>query len=280
MTRAAAYAYSLLRASVPSPDVLVLALARPPVNAFSTDLFAQLRDAFAQASRDEDVRCVVLTSDVGKGFTAGLDLHASDLMRQASDPARTALLLRDHIDHLQRCVSAIQDCEKPVVCAVHGLCFGAGIDIMSACDVRYCAEGSIFSIKEVDIGLAADIGSLQRLPKVTGNASLVAEYALTARNFGPPEAERMGLVSATVGGGKDGVRDKALEVARVIASKSPIATLSTKHLLNYSREHTVQEGLQYTQAWNMAMIQASDIPAAFEAFATKKPAKFEKLAKL
>lgn len=126
---------------------------------------------------------------------------------------------------------------------------------MSACDVRYCADGSIFSIKvrlcarlralsmviprlthfplrldgsqEVDIGLAADIGSLQRLPKVTGNASLVAEYALTARNFGPPEAERMGLVSATVGGGKDGVREKALEVARVIASASRWLLLSS-----------------------------------------------------
>lgn len=132
--------------------------------------------------------------------------------------------------------------------------------------------------QEVDIGLAADIGSLQRLPRVTGNASLLYELALTARNFGPKEAVELGLVSRVVPeGGAPGekVREEAVRLAKVIAGeqgrvvrasslpkealmvrpdvsstdKSPIATLSTKHLLNYSREHTVQEGLQYTQAW-------------------------------
>ncbi|GAA5856849.1 hypothetical protein JCM9279_000851 [Rhodotorula babjevae] len=275
-----AYTAPLIKATFPADGVLVLALARPPVNAFSTDLFHQLEEVFRTASSDNDVRCVVLTSDVAKGFTAGLDLHASDLMRQADDPARTALLLRNHIGVLQRAVSAIQECDKPVIIAVHGLCLGAGIDLMSAADVRICAEGSIFAIKEVDIGLAADIGSLQRLPLVTGNASLVAELALTARNFGPDEAEKLGLVSRVVPGGEKGVKDEAIRLAKVIASKSPIATLSTKHLINYSREHTVQDGLNYTQAWNMAMLQASDIPAAFGAFASKKPATFAKLAKL
>ncbi|BGP41116.1 hypothetical protein JCM10450v2_005148 [Rhodotorula kratochvilovae] len=263
----AAYDAPLIKATFPSEGVLVLSLARPPVNAFSTELFAQLERVFRTASADPDVRAVILTSDVPKGFTAGLDLHSSDLMRQAGDPARTALLLRDHIATLQRAVSSIQDCDKPVVCAVHGLCLGAGIDIMSACD-------------EVDIALAADIGSLQRLPRVTGNASLVAELALTARNFGPDEAEKLGLVSRTVAGGREGVTKEAIKIATVVASKSPIATLSTKHLINYSREHTVQEGLVYTQAWNMAMLQAADIPEAFSAFTTKKPPVFAKLAKL
>merc|ERR1711939_848324 len=245
------YDAPLIKASFPSDGVLVLALARPPVNAFSTSLFHQLEDSFRTASSDSDVRCIVLTSEVDKGFTAGLDLHSSDLMRNADDPARTALLLRPHIADLQRSVSSIQECDKPVIVAVHGLCLGAGIDIMSAADVRFCAEGSIFAIKEVDIALAADIGSLQRLPRVTANASLVAELALTARNFGPAEAEKLGLVSRVVPGGQRGVTDEAVKLAKVIASKSPIATLSTKHLINYSREHTVQEGLQYTQAWNM-----------------------------
>merc|ERR1712093_390293 len=150
-------------------------------------------------------------------------------MRNADDPARTALLLRPHI---------------------------------------------------ADIALAADIGSLQRLPRVTANASLVAELALTARNFGPAEAEKLGLASRVVPGGQKGVTDEAVKLAKVIASKSPIATLSTKHLINYSREHTVQEGLQYTQAWNMAMLQTADIPAAFQAFTTKKAPRFANLAKL
>jgi delta(3,5)-delta(2,4)-dienoyl-CoA isomerase len=151
---------------------------------------------------------------------------------------------------LQHSISSLELCSKPVIAAVHGLCLGAGIDIMSACDVRLCAEGTVFAIKvrfssflpfssplsgcsagrprqtlsdalerqqEVDIGLAADIGSLQRLPKTTGNASLLYELALTARNFGPAEAEKLGFVSRTVGGGKEGVVKEALELAKVIA---------------------------------------------------------------
>jgi delta(3,5)-delta(2,4)-dienoyl-CoA isomerase len=161
-------------------------------------------------------------------------------------------------------VSSIERCDKSVVAAVHGLCLGGGIDIIAACDIRFAAEGSIFSIKvstlylllrpsahlssqtqEVDVGLAADVGSLQRLPKQTASSSLLYELALTARNFGPSEALTLGLVSKVVPGGREGVLAAALETAKVIASKSPIATLGTKHLLNYSREHTVQEGLDY-----------------------------------
>ncbi|KDE03372.1 hypothetical protein MVLG_06134 [Microbotryum lychnidis-dioicae p1A1 Lamole] len=118
---------------------------------------------------------------------------------------------------------------------------------------------------------------LQRLPKTTASASLLNELALTARNFGPQEAYQLGLVSKVVPGGKEGVLKAALDTAKVIASKSPIATLGTKHLLTYSRDHTTQEGLEYTRIWNMSMLQAQDLPDAFAAFATKKPAKFGKL---
>ncbi|BGO92429.1 hypothetical protein NBRC10512_007511 [Rhodotorula toruloides] len=271
------YASKLIKCTFPSQGVLQVTLARPPVNAYNSELSAELQRHFERASGDPDVRCVVLRSDLDKGFTAGLDLFATNLLPEADDPARAALALRQHIIFLQQAVSSIQNCDKPVVAAVHGICFGAGVDLFSACDVRLCAEGTVFSIKEVDIGLAADIGSLQRLPRVTGNASLLYELALTARNFGPPEAEKLGLVSRVVGGGKKGVQEAAMELAKVIASKSPIATLSTKHLLNYSREHTVEEGLRYTQAWNMAMVQASDVPASFQAFTQKKPATYAPL---
>ncbi|BGP56478.1 hypothetical protein JCM8202v2_004098 [Rhodotorula sphaerocarpa] len=234
-----AYSSRLIECSFPHEHVLLLLLNRPPVNAYSDELSTELRHHFEHASRD---------------------------------PA--------YMDTLQRAVSAIQDCEKPVVAAVHGICFGAGLDLVSACDIRLCAENTTFSIKEVDIGLAADIGSLQRLPRVTGNASLLYELALTARNFGPKEAVELGLVSRVVPeGGAPGekVREEALRLAKVIADKSPIATLSTKHLLNYSREHTVQEGLQYTQAWNMSMVQANDVAAAIQGFTMKKPPVFEPL---
>ncbi|GAA5830653.1 hypothetical protein JCM5353_007571 [Sporobolomyces roseus] len=261
----------------PSTGVLLIELNRAPVNAFNTQLWLSVKSAFDQASEDPEVRCVVFGSKLDKGFTAGLDLMESNLNDKGSDPARTALLMKPYIKLLQDSVSAIQNCSKPVVAATYGICLGAGIDLISACDVRYCSEKTLFSIKEVDIGLAADVGSLQRLPKITSNASLLYDLALTARNFGPDEAVKLGLVSKVVGGGRGEVTKEALKLAELIASKSPIATLSTKHLLNYSREHSVQEGLDYTTVWNMSMLQAEDIPLAFNAFSTKKPAKFPKL---
>lgn len=147
------------------------------------------------------------------------------------------------------------------------------------------------------------MGSLQRLPNKIANDSLLRELALTARSFGAQEAQTLGLVSKVVEGGRVEVLAAAMELAAVIASKSPIATLGTKHLLNYSRDHTVQEGLNYTTVWNMSMLQSEDLSAAFAAyappsfysclhrqqltssffsdsFATKKPASFGKLGKL
>ncbi|BGP17325.1 hypothetical protein JCM10213v2_005343 [Rhodosporidiobolus nylandii] len=239
----------LITTSRPSQGVLLLQLTKPPLSTFTTALFLALKSAFEEADKDNDVRVVVLAGGVDRGFTAGLDLGDSNLRHEAADPARTALLMRDHITFLQSSVSAIEKCSKPVICAVHGLCLGAGVDVAAACDIRYASTDAVFAIKEVDIALAADLGSLQRLPKVTGNGSLLAELALTARNFGADEAMKLGLLSGVVEGGKEEVLEKALDVAAVIASKSPIATLSTKHLLNHARDHTVQEGLEYTQAW-------------------------------
>ncbi|GAA5898526.1 hypothetical protein JCM5296_006486 [Sporobolomyces johnsonii] len=277
----AAYNGKLIQATFPTPNVLLLSLNRPPVNAFNSALWAELPDHFNRASADPDVRCVVVASPLDKGFTAGLDLTDSSLHKTGDDPARTALLLRAHLNDLQNSISSIQNCDKPVIVAVHGICLGAGIDLISAADIRLCAsDQTVFSIKEVDVGLAADVGSLQRLPRTTGNASLLSELALTARNFGPAEAVQLGLVSRVVHGGREAVLDEALKVAETIAAKSPVATLGTKHLLNYSREHTVHEGLEYTKVWNMAMLQASDLPAAFAAFSTKRPPTFAKLSKL
>lgn len=97
------------------------------------------------------------------------------------DAARVAYKLRPHIQNFQAAFTAIENCSKPVIAAVHNACFGAGVDLITACDIRYCAKDSFFCVKEVDVGLAADVGSLQRLPKVIGNNSLVRELCFTGR---------------------------------------------------------------------------------------------------
>ncbi|KAG9090030.1 hypothetical protein FRC06_001245, partial [Ceratobasidium sp. 370] len=133
---------------------------------------------------------------------------------------------------------------------------------------------------EVDVGLAADIGTLARLPKITGNESLLRELALTAREFGPAEAVQLGMVSRVVEGGRHEVIDAALATAKAIASKSPIATVGTKRVLLHARDHSVEENLEYTATWNQVMLQSTDTVEAFKAFQTKKAPRFKPLPKL
>lgn len=128
-----------------------------------------------------------------------------------------------------------------MICVLHGISFGLAIDMSSACDIRVASKDTKFSVKEVDIGIAADIGTLTRLPKIVGNISWVKEVCYTARIFGAEEALRQGLVSAVLED-KAKAMECALKLAKTIAEKSPVAVQGTKHLINYSIDHTVQEG--------------------------------------
>jgi len=128
-----------------------------------------------------------------------------------------------------------------VICVMHGPSLGIAIDISSACDIRLASQDTKLSIKEVDIGLAADVGTLQRFPRLVGNDSWTRELALSGRFFTASEALEKGYVSYVLES-KDKAVEKAMEIAKVIASKSPVAVQGTKHLLDYSRDHTVREG--------------------------------------
>ena len=186
--------------------------------------------------------------------------------------------MRRHIDSFQACITAIEKCEKPVIAALHGWCLGLGIDIALCADVRICARDTKFAVKEVDIGLAADIGTLTRLPKVVGNGSWVKDVCLSARQFSASEAERVGFVSwVGAKGGKEEVIAEALRWAEVVAGKSPIAVQGTKEILNWSWGRSVQDGLRYTSVWNSAALQSNDVGEAMGAGMERRKARFEKL---
>jgi delta(3,5)-delta(2,4)-dienoyl-CoA isomerase len=194
-----------------------------------------------------------------------------------SDGARTARTSRTHILDFQECISAIEKCSKPVIAVLHGISYGLAIDMSVSADIRIAASNTRFSVKEVDIGIAADIGTLTRLPKVVGNFSWVKEVALSAREFGAEEALRVGYVSRVVQGGRQEGYEAGLELAKLIASKSPVAVWGTKELLNYSRDSTVEEGLRYTAIWNAAMLQTEDTKAALLSGLKKTKPTFSKL---
>lgn len=178
------------------------------------------------------------------------------------DPARRAMVMTHWIQEFQDALTQMERCHKPVVAAVHNVAYGLAVDLLSAVDIRYAAEDVRFSIREVDAGLAADIGTLQRFPKIVGNDSWVRELAFTGREFDAKEALQYGFISKIVPGGKDAVFAEAIKTATILAEKSPVALRNTKHLLLHSRDHSVQEGLAYTAVLNGVGLQAGDIPEA------------------
>lgn len=209
-------------------------------------MWIELGQLFNQLSHDPSVRAIVLSGAGEKAFTAGLDVKAASegLLSGESDAdsARKATQLRRHIASFQECITAVERCEKPVIVAMHGFSLGLAIDLSSAADVRVCARDVKFAVKEVDIGLAADIGTLTRLPKIVGSFGWVKEVAMTARIFGAEEALRVGFVNAIYESRAKAI-DAALELAALMVSKSPVAVQGTKELLNYSRDHSVEDGM-------------------------------------
>ncbi|XP_045169189.2 delta(3,5)-Delta(2,4)-dienoyl-CoA isomerase, mitochondrial-like isoform X3 [Mercenaria mercenaria] len=273
--------YTTLNVTRPREYVVHVEMNRPDKrNAMNGAFFSEIGACFQKLSDDSDCRVVVL-SGAGKIFTAGLDLM--DLgnviaIRESekTDIGRKAVQLRKFLTNWQENFSQIEKCGKPVIAAIHSACVGGGVDLTSACDVRYCSEDAWFQIKEIDLGLAADLGTLQRFPKVIGNDSYARELAFTARKFYADEAKQMGFVSRILPD-KDSLLDAALDMAALIASKSPIAVQGTKASMVYSRDHSVQEGLEHIGIWNQSMLQSSDMTDAAMAQMQKKEAKFSKL---
>jgi Delta3,5-Delta2,4-dienoyl-CoA isomerase len=193
-----------------------------------------------------------------------------------ADPSRRAASLRRHILDLQDVISTVAKCEKPVIALMHGYSYGLAIDLSSACDIRICTRDTKFCVKEVDIGLAADVGTLSRLPKVMGLTSFAKEVALTARPFSAEEAFQNNFVSRVVGN-KDELIQEGYRLAQLIASKSPIAVQGTKNILNAAWGRTVEDNLNYTAVWNMGMLQSTDTERAMLSGLQKRQPKFEKL---
>ncbi|KAE8384054.1 ClpP/crotonase-like domain-containing protein [Aspergillus alliaceus] len=266
----------------PQEYVAHVEINRPAkMNAFFEEMWLEMRTLFDALSHSPDTRAIILSGAGPRAFTTGLDVKAAStgLLNPDSeglDPARKAAHLRRHISSFQDCISAIERCEKPVIVAMHGFALGLAVDIATAGDVRLCAADTKFAVKEVDIGLAADIGTLSRLPKVVGNFGWVKEVALSARVFGAEEALRVGFVSG-VFEGKEGVLKAAGSIAALIASKSPVAVGGTKEILNWSRDRSVEDGLRYTSVWNSAALQTTDVSAALLSGIQKRKPTFEKL---
>ncbi|XP_012280391.1 delta(3,5)-Delta(2,4)-dienoyl-CoA isomerase, mitochondrial isoform X2 [Orussus abietinus] len=273
--------YSTLNVCIPKPFVYQVELNRPKkLNAMNREMWEEFGLCFKELGNNPDCRVIVLSA-AGNTFCAGIDLHdilgLGQKLVEQEDVARKCKVLEKEIKLYQDSFTSMEKCQKPVIAAVHGACIGAGMDMISAADIRYCSSDSWFQIKEVVIGMAADVGTLQRFPKIIGSDSLARELSFTGRKFPAAEALQCGFVSR-ICDDAESLLNESFALAEDIASKSPVAVQGTKISLVYSRDHSVEEGLEHIGMRNQVMLQSEDFINAAMAQASKdKPPTFAKL---
>jgi enoyl-CoA hydratase len=247
-------------------------------NAMGPDLWRDLPLAFEELGNDDSVRVVVLAAK-GPHFSVGLDLKAMGNVLggggggdRKPSMAERAGAARKEIFRLQNAITAAEACPKPVIAAVHGYCIGGGVDLIAACDIRLASADAKFSVREAKIAIVADLGSLQRLPRIIGSGHL-AELAYTGKDIDAARAKEIGLVN-DVHPDVAAVHKAARELADEIAANSPLAVQGTKAVLAANDGRTVAEGLDYVALWNAGMLPSDDLTEAMVAFMEKRPAKF------
>lgn len=253
-----------------------VALNRPEkANAMNEAMWDEIQSCFEWLDDEVSVRAVVLCGE-GKHFCAGIDLAMFASLGQSAEGLEKSRFIeqfRKVILRLQGNLTAIERCRKPVIAAIQGSCVGGGVDIVSACDMRFCCEGAKFSIKEIDIGMVADVGTLQRLPHIVPQG-IVRELAYTGRNVYGAEAEKIGLVNHAYDSYEEMI-EAVSELAQDIARKSPLAIRGTKQMLLYTRDHSVADALNYQATWNAGMLSFEDVMLAIGASSEGKLADFK-----
>jgi enoyl-CoA hydratase len=254
-----------------------LSMNRPDkANGMTQAFWDELPLLVRELDADPAIRVLVISGE-GKHFTGGMDLAAfngiADLAK--SEPARGAYALRRLIVKLQDSLSALEEARFPVIAAVHGACLGAGIDMTSACDIRIASVDASFGIEEIHIGMAADVGTLQRMPKLVA-PGIVKELAYTGRRFSAEEARAWGFVNS-VHENREKTLEAAFALARDIAAKSPIAIAGIKRAIDYARDHSVSDSLDQIATWNAGMLRPQELMGALQARMAKKEAVFADL---
>ena len=244
-------------------------------NALSETMWYELRAACQWLDATPAARVGILAGR-GRHFCAGIDLEfLSALHAQVSGlaPGRQQERLQHLIGELQGCITALEACRKPIIAAIQGACVGGGIDLITACDLRYASADARFCVKELDLAVVADVGTLQRLPRIIGEGQ-ARELVLTAREFSGLEAAAMHLVNQCFPD-QAALEAHVQQVAQVIAAKSPLAVRGTKETLNFSRDHSVAEGLAFVAGKNASLLLAPDVTEAVTAYVARRAAKFD-----
>ena len=245
-------------------------------NAMGPDFWREMPVLFECLDSDQDVRVVIIYGD-GDNFSYGLDLigMSGDLGAHISGhnlaAERTRML--DLVGEMQKANDRVATCRKPVIAAVSGWCIGGGLDLAAACDIRLCSFEAKFSLREVKLAIVADIGSLQRLPRIIGEGR-TRELAFTGKDIDADTALRMGLVNE-VYQTTEALLEAARTMAREIGSNPPLVVQGIKQVMNYCQDKSIADGLRYVALWNAAFFQSRDLTEALTAFKERRPPKFQ-----
>jgi len=286
-----------------TPPLATVWLSRPErLNALNTEFFLALPRVMNELASDSEIRAVIIAAQ-GPHFSVGLDLtdfanlaqqinsgqlpdqlRFSDSIPSAtnrvqehgvpqtpSDAARATITL-DIIRRFQEAFTAVERCSKPTIAVLHGYCIGGGLDLAAACDIRVAASNTTISLRETKMAMVADLGSLQRLPRIIGSG-LLAELAFTGKDITATRAKEIGLVNE-VFTDRDDAYAGAKDIGLQIASNSPLAVQGTKAVLMASTNHSTDEGLEFVALWNAAFLRSADLAEAMIAFAEKRPPQF------
>jgi enoyl-CoA hydratase len=246
-------------------------------NALGPDFWREMPEALRALDADDSVRVILLRGD-GAHFTYGLDLMAmteslGPLIMGEGNLALERTKLLQLIEKMQAATEGLARCRKPVLAAVCGWCIGGGIDLIAACDFRYCSREAKFSLREVRVGITADLGALQRLPRIIGEGN-TRELAYTGGDVDAERALQMGLVNQVFATPEE-LLAAARATARKIADNPPIVVQGAKQVMEYCADKSVADGLRYVAVWNSAFLQSHDLAEAFAAYAERRPPRFQ-----
>jgi enoyl-CoA hydratase len=240
------------------------------LNALGPWFWDEMSSVMARINADHTIRVALLYGE-GAAFSTGLDLQtmAPRLPLGASAPngARQAAfhqLIRD----LQQAITSVAECRVPVIAAIHGYCLGGGVDLATAADIRLASSDAVFGVRETRIAIVADVGTLQRLPRII-SPGIARELAYTGRDFGATYAERIGLVNRVLPDRKSLVAS-AESLALEIAANAPLAVQGTKRVMNEADRADIARELEYVATWNTAHMISEDLSEAMAAFADRR----------
>ena len=247
-------------------------------NSMNEDFWTMFPKEVEELDDSGEIRALIVSS-TGPHFSAGIDLSMfkDDIVENETDNemGRSRGYFLQQLKFLQNAVSCLEAARFPVVTAVQGGCIGGGIDLITAADIRICTKDAFFLIEEINVGLAADIGTIQRLPKIIP-AGIAREWTMLGEKVSADRAKEVGLVSSLHDNHEDMMKN-AFEIAEKLASKTPLAMWVTKETLNYSRDHTVKESLENVALWNAATLHKEDVMSTMMSKMQKKKPEYRNL---